>query len=68
MKEEKLRQLEFACESILEVVPEGTCVGCPFYDESKDNCPLNDSKFAVLRDYCVRTLAEDILYETKKRL
>ena len=66
--DEKLRQLEFACESILEVISEGTCLGCPFYDGTeKDCCSLNGSKFAVLRDYCIRVLAEDMLYEVKKR-
>ena len=67
-KEEKLQQLEFACESILEVMPEigQGCEYCLFVDKDR-HCSLNKSESAVLRDYCIKNIVDDILYEIKER-
>lgn len=66
--DEKLRQLEFACELIKETIPKDTCMGCPFCNNTKEYlCSLNESEAPVLRDYCILTLTDYILHEIKKR-
>lgn len=66
-KKEKLQQAEFACESLMEIIPVDTCIGCPFHNIERDQCTLNESEYRYLRDYCVRSIIDSLLKEIKKR-
>ena len=66
-EKEKLRQLEFACESIMEVIPKESCTNCPFVEKDGVSCAFDHSTYEPFRAHCLLVLAHQILKEIKER-